>query len=110
MVKPSVDAAAILKDKGISATVVDMYCVKPLDEEAVIKAAENAKAVITVEEHAPYGGLGSMVSQVVGSNCPKRVVNIALPDAPVITGTSKEVFEYYGMTGEGIAEKAMELI
>ena len=95
---------------GISATVVDMYCVKPLDEEAVIKAAENAKAVITVEEHAPYGGLGSMVSQMVGSNCPKRVVNIALPDAPVITGTSKEVFEYYGMTGEGIAEKAMELI
>lgn len=62
--KPCVDAAAILKEKGISATVVDMYCVKPLDEAAVIKAAENAKAVITVEEHAPYGGLGSMVSQV----------------------------------------------
>ena len=63
MVKPCVDAAAILKEKGISATVVDMYCVKPLDEAAVIKAAENAKAVITVEEHAPYGGLGSMVSR-----------------------------------------------
>ena len=47
MVKPCVDAAAILKEKGISATVVDMYCVKPLDEAAVIKAAENAKAVIT---------------------------------------------------------------
>ena len=56
MVKPCVDAAAILKEKGISATVVDMYCVKPLDEAAVIKAAENAKAVITVEELRVDGG------------------------------------------------------
>ena len=110
MVKPSVDAAKILKEKGISVSVVDMYCVKPLDEETIIKVAENAKAVITVEEHAPYGGLGSMVSQVVGRKCPKKVINIALPDAPVITGTSKEVFEYYEMNGEGIAKKAMELV
>ena len=56
---------------GISAFVIDMYCVKPLDAEAVVKAAENAKAVLTVEEHAPYGGLGSMVSQIVGSRCRK---------------------------------------
>ena len=110
MVKPSVDAAAILKEKGISATVVDMYCLKPLDTEAIVKAASNAKAVITVEEHAPFGGLGSMVSQVVGSECPKKVVNIALPDAPVITGTSKEVFDYYEMNAEGIAKKALELV
>lgn len=110
MVKPSVEAAKLLDEKGISASVVDMYCVKPLDKEAIIKAASNAKAVITVEEHAPYGGLGSMVSQVVGSECPKKTVNLALPDAPVITGTSKEVFDYYGLNAEGIAAKAMELI
>ena len=85
-----------------------MHCVKPLDEEAVIRAARNAKAVLTVEEHAPFGGLGSMVAQVVGRNCPRKVVTIALPDAPVITGTSKEVFDYYGMNAEGIAEKAAE--
>ena len=76
--------------------VLDMYCVKPLDAEGVIKAAQNAKAVITVEEHAPFGGLGSMVAQVVGANCPKKVLNMALPDAPVITGNSQEVFDYYG--------------
>lgn len=110
MVKPSVDAAKLLEEKGISAAVVDMYCVKPLDKEAIVKAASNAKAVITVEEHAPYGGLGSMVSQVVGEKCPKKTVNLALPDAPVITGTSKEVFDYYGLNAEGIAAKAMELI
>ena len=110
MVKPALDAAGILKEKGISAGVVDMYCVKPLDKEAIVKAAAGAKAVISVEEHAPFGGLGSMVSQVVGSECPRKVVNMALPDAPVITGTSKEVFDYYGLNAEGIAKKAMELV
>ena len=104
------DAAKILKEKGISASVVDMYCVKPLDVETVIQAASGAKAVVTVEEHAPYGGLGSMVSQVVAGECPKKVVNMSLPDAPVITGTSREVFDYYGLNAEGIAgtaEKAL---
>ncbi|MGF7016517.1 transketolase [Lachnospiraceae bacterium PF1-21] len=110
MVKPALDAASILAEKGVSASVVDMYCVKPLDEEVIISVAGKAKTVITVEEHAPFGGLGSMVSQVVGANCPKKVINIALPDAPVITGTSQEVFDYYKMNGAGIAEKAMELV
>lgn len=110
MVKPCYDAAQILKEEGIGATVIDMYCVKPLDTETLIKAAQNAKAVVTAEEHAPFGGLGSMVAQVIGTNCPKKVINVALPDAPVITGTSKEVYEYYGMTGKGIAEKAREAL
>lgn len=110
MVKPAADAAKLLEGKGISATVVDMYCVKPLDQDAVIRAAQNAKAVITVEEHSPFGGLGSMVAQVVAANCPKKVVNMTLPDEPVITGTSKEVFDYYGLNAEGIAKKAEELL
>lgn len=110
MVKPAKDAAALLEEKGITATVVDMYCVKPLDGEAVIRAAAHAKAVITVEEHAPYGGLGSMVSQVISRECPRKVINLSLPDAPVITGTSKEVFDYYGLNGAGIARTAETLL
>lgn len=110
MVKPAVDAASLLKEKGISATVIDMYCVKPLDEAAIIKAANNAKALITVEEHSPFGGLGSMVSQVVSRECPKKVVNMSLPDEPVITGSSKEVFNYYGLNAEGIVNKVMEIL
>ena len=96
MVKPAVEAAQLLETKGIHASVVDMYCVKPLDKEAIVKAAGNARAVITAEEHSPFGGLGSMVSQVVAVECPKKVVNLALPDTPVITGTSKEVFDQIG--------------
>ena len=104
MVRPSIEAAKLLENEGLHATVLDMYCVKPLDEAAVIEAAKEAKLVVTVEEHAPYGGLGSMVSQVVGRECPRKVVSISLPDAPVITGTSSQVFDYYGMNAEGIAD------
>ena len=110
MVRPSMEAAELLKKQGISAAVIDMYCVKPLDKKAVIKAAEGARLVVTVEEHAPFGGLGSMVCQVVSANCPKKVVNLSLPDAPVITGTSQEVFDYYGLNAEGIAQTAAKAI
>lgn len=110
MVKPAVEAAQLLETKGIHASVVDMYCVKPLDKGAIVKAAGNARAVITAEEHSPFGGLGSMVSQVVAGECPKKVVNLALPDTPVITGTSKEVFDHYGLNAEGIAKAALEAL
>ena len=104
MVKPALDAGRLLGESGISAGVVDMYCVKPLDEEAVRKAAGAARLVVTVEEHAPFGGLGSRVSQVVSACCPRMVVNLSLPDEPVITGTSAEVFEYYSLTGQELPE------
>lgn len=110
MVRPAFEAAKLLENKGIHVTVLDMYCVKPLDSAAVIEAAKNAKVVVTVEEHAPFGGLGSMVAQVVGENCPRRIKNLALPDAPVITGASPEVFRYYGLDAEGIAKTVEELI
>ncbi len=110
MVKPAKDAAKLLGQEGIYVRVLDMYCVKPLDREAVIETAKNVKAVVTVEEHAPFGGLGSMVAQVVGEHCPKKVVNLSLPDAPVITGTSKEVFDHYGLNAEGIAAKVREIL
>lgn len=110
MVRPALEASRLLREAGTGASVVDMYCVKPLDREAVVRAASQARAVLTVEEHAPFGGLGSMVSQVVAQECPRKVVNLTLPDSPVVTGTSKEVFAYYGLDAQGIARKAMELI
>jgi len=110
MVKPAVDAAEILEKSGVSASVLDMYCVKPLDREAIVRQASKARAVVSVEEHSPFGGLGSMVAQVVGQECPKTCVTMALPDSPVITGTPKEVFDYYGLNGEGIAKRAIEAL
>lgn len=103
MVRPAKDAAVLLKDMGISAGVLDMYCVKPLDEYGLLNAARGKRLIVTVEEHSPFGGLGAMVAQAVSRNVPKRVINMALPDAPVITGDSAQVFEHYGLTGDGIA-------
>ena len=74
----------------------------------LLDAAKGVKVVVSVEEHSPFGGLGSMVSQVIGANDPKKVINLALPDAPVITGTSKEVFDHYGLNAEGIAKTVVE--
>ena len=110
MVKPALDAAELLKEKGITATVLDMYCIKPIDQDAIIRAAENARTVLTVEEHAPFGGLGSMVSQIVAEHCPKKVKNLTLPDAPVVTGTSAEVFAHYHLDAEGIAAAAEAIL
>ena len=110
LVRPSLEAAKLLEKEGISVTVLDMYCVKPLDKEAIEKAASKSRVVITAEEHAPFGGLGSMVSQVVAAAGLSRVITIALPDEPVITGTSEEVFEYYGMNAQGIARTVREAL
>ncbi|WP_322168925.1 transketolase family protein [Acutalibacter caecimuris] len=110
MVYPALEAARRLGQRGIAASVLDMYCVKPLDRQAVEEAAAAAEVVVTVEEHAPYGGLGSMVAQAVGACCPRRIRCLALPDAPVVAGTSREVFAHYGLTGEGIARCVEEML
>lgn len=110
MVRPALDAAEALAAEGVEATVIDMYCVKPLDADAVVRAAERTGAVVTVEEASPFGGLGSMVAQVLGAQCPCPLTCLSLPDAPVITGTSPEVFAHYGLDATGIADAARAVI
>lgn len=102
-------AAEALAKEGIQAMVIDMYCVKPLDREAVLKAASTGH-ILTVEEHVAIGGLGSMVAQLVAQEAPCKMKCLTLPDTPVITGTSKEVFHYYGLDDEGIVKAARELL
>lgn len=101
-------AAEQLSSKGISARVLDMYCVKPIDKEAIIKAAKETKLIVTVEEHTMYGGMGSMVAQITAANAPVKVINLTLPDAPVVTGKSREIFKYYGLDVEGIVKTVTE--
>ena len=110
LVAPCLHAAERLEREGISAGVVDAYRVKPLNEEVILKAASGVKVVITAEEHSPYGGLGSMVAQVISAHCPKKVVGLSLPDGHIVTGTQEEAFQYYGLTAEGIAAKAKEAL
>ena len=110
LVAPCLHAAELLEKEGVSAGVIDAYRVKPLNEELILKAAAGVKVVITAEEHSPYGGLGSMVAQMISAHCPKKVVNLSLPDGHIVTGTQTEAFQYYGLTAEGIAAKAKEAL
>ncbi len=103
-------AAEALEKEGKSVRVLDMYCIKPIDEEAIIKAAQETKVLVTVEEHSMYGGLGSMVAQITAEKAPVRVKNLSLPDAPVVTGKTSEIFHHYGLDAEGIANTIRELI
>ncbi|HZJ82414.1 MAG TPA: transketolase C-terminal domain-containing protein [Clostridia bacterium] len=103
-------AAIKLKELNINARVIDMYCVKPIDREIIIKAAKETGRIITIEEHTYLGGIGSIVSQITSSQFPTKVVSLALPDAPVITGTSREVFKYYGLDSDGIVKTVLGMI
>ncbi|MEG1426283.1 MAG: transketolase C-terminal domain-containing protein, partial [Oscillospiraceae bacterium] len=82
MVAPAKLAAEQLLQVGIHARVIDMYCLKPIDEAAVLRAARECGGILTVEEHCKIGGLGGMVSQLVCEYCPAKVLSISLPDEP----------------------------
>jgi len=110
MVSAAKDAGEKLLQRGISARVLDMYCVKPIDADAVVNAAKDTKAIITIEEHCVIGGMGSMVSQIVGSVKPIPVKVMALPDSPIISGESGEVFDYYCLNTDGIIKTVLELM
>ena len=107
MVYWAMEAAGILKREGISVSVYDMFTIKPLDEQAILDAAKTG-FVVTVEEHAIYGGLGGAVAEVLGQKQPTRMRILGLPDEKVYTGKSEEVFRHYGLDGEGIARAVKE--
>lgn len=109
-VKIAVDAADVLKKKGVSCRVLNMHTIKPLDEAEIIKAAKETGCIITVEEHSIYGGLGAAVSEVVTQNCPVPMKIVGVPDEPAIPGKSEEVFKHYGLTADNISSIALEII
>ena len=109
-VKIAFEAGVLLKEKGISARIIDMHTIKPLDQEVIIKAAKETGYIITVEEHSIYGGLGATVAEQIVQNYPVSMRIIGIPDEPVITGTSSEIFKYYGLTADNIVNIAVKMI
>ena len=102
----AVKAADILSSEGISAKVIDMHTIKPLDEELVIKSAKETGCIVTVEEHSVIGGLGSAVCEVLSEKYPVPVLRHGINDEFGRSGTVNDVFEYFGLTPEAIADKA----
>ncbi len=98
-----------LQKRGIGARVLDCSWLKPFDEEAIRKAAEETGRIITVEEHSRYGGLGAAVCEVLAEH-PVPVRIIGIPDENVVHGSNKEIFHHYGLDAEGIVAAAMDFI
>lgn len=109
-VKVAVDAAAALAEAGISARVMNMHTIKPLDEEAILKAALETGRIITIEEHSIHGGLGAAVAEVVVQHHPVPMRIVGIPDEPAIAGKTAEVFRHYGISVEHISSLALELL
>ncbi len=109
-VRHALDAALLLKEKGISARVLDMHTIKPFDRSAILKAAEETGHIITVEEHSISGGLGGAVAELLAQNCPVPMQILGIPDELPVTGTSPELFKYYGLTGESICSVALAML
>ncbi len=109
MVWHALEAARLLESEGIHVTVLDMHTIKPLDEQAILRAAQTG-AIVTVEEHIIRGGLGGAVAEVVCQNNPVKMKILGLPDETVYSGTSAEVFAHYHLNAEGIAAAMKKLL
>ena len=106
MVSLAVKAAEQLKAEGINARVINIHTIKPIDEELVVKAAQDCGCVLTCEEHSVIGGLGGAVCEVLSEKCPVPVVRLGVNDEFGRSGTAAAVLEYYGLTVENIVCKA----
>ena len=110
MVGNSMEAAEMLAEKGISAKVINMATIKPLDEELVIAAAKETGKVVTVEEHSVIGGLGSAVCDVLSEKCPTPVLKVGVNDVFGHSGPALDLIAECGLDAKGIAEKVERFV
>lgn len=105
----AVEAAVMLEKKGISVDLINIHTIKPIDEQAIIKSAKKTGAVVTIEEHSIFGGLGDAVANVLVHNYPVPMKMIGINDEFGQSGTPEALFEKYGFTAENIFNKTKEL-
>ena len=106
MVNEALQAAQMLKADGISARVINIHTIKPLDTELIVKAAKETGLLITAEEHSIIGGLGAAVSETVCESYPVRVVKIGVNDEFGYSGPAAELLKAFGLCAQNIYEKA----
>ncbi|MCD7780647.1 MAG: transketolase family protein [Candidatus Gastranaerophilales bacterium] len=106
----TIDCDKILSDKGISAEIINVPVVKPLDGKTIIKSAQKTNSVITIENHSVIGGLGSAVCELLSGEYPVKVHRIGTNDKFGQSGNAKELMAFYGLNAEKLAEKITGLI
>ena len=108
-VSEAIKAKEKLKQGGINARVIDMFSIKPIDEELIIKCAKETKKIITVEDHNIIGGLGSAVCEVLSEKNPCRVIRMGIRDTFGKSGKAEELMKTFGITCDAIVEEARKL-
>ncbi len=110
LVADAMEAAATLVADGISARVIDMHTIKPIDEDIIVKAAKETGAIVTAEEHSVIGGLGSAVAEVVVRKAPCKMAMVGQKDTFGESGKPAELLEKYGMTAKDIVNAVKNLV
>jgi transketolase len=110
-VYPALEAAALLKETGIQATVISLHTIKPLDTVLLQKLAQICKVMVTVEEHSVHGGLGeACAAYLMQHHCIVPFKIIGIPDEYTVTGSQTEILQHYGISATGIAASIKELL
>ena len=110
MTSAALEAAEMLAEEGISATVLNMPTIKPIDEDAIVAAANATGAIVTCEEHNIIGGLGSAVAEVLAEKAPARLVRVGVKDTFGESGKPADLLKKYGLTASDIAAAAKQAI
>ena len=110
LVKEALEAYDLLAAEGISARIINMATIKPIDREIIEKAARETGAIVTAEEHSVIGGLGSAVAEVVTETCPVPVVKLGVEDKFGMSGPANELLDIFGLRAKDIVEKAKKAI
>jgi transketolase len=110
MVSRALEAAALLAEQGIAARVLNMATVRPIDCDAILEAAAQTAAIVTVEEHSVVGGLGGAVAEVVATSAPVHMRILGVPGVFAPTGSAQWLLEHFGLTPAGIRNAALEVL
>ena len=110
MVKEAMEAYDLLAAEGISARIINMATIKPIDRDIIVKAAKETGAIVTAEEHSVIGGLGSAVAEVVTEECPVPVIKVGVNDTFGMSGPANDLLGIFGLRAKDIVAKAKEAI
>lgn len=110
LVYKAIEAHKILTQKGISAEIINIHTIKPLDKKAVIDSVLKTKAVVTAEEHLFNGGLGDSIAQILALNCPTPMEYVAVDDKFGSSGTPEELMKIYGIDTDNIVDAVLKVL
>ena len=110
MVQVALEAKKMLEEKGITARVINIHTIKPLDVKLIEKAARETGAIVTAEEHSVIGGLGSAVAEAISETCPVPLARVGVQDTFGASGPAKELLGVYGLDAKTIVEKALDVL